>query len=331
MAQTSFPWPGDSGAGGTGDCGPYTANIWSDWYEALFTSNSVDESVIPNVLNELAVSGSATPLSVASGWALVNGKWYKNTAATTLAIATPVASTRIDRVILRVDYATQTVRLVLLAGAEGGAAPTLTQTDGTTWEVSLAQASITTGGVVTITDERVFLHHNTDVETAMIEADAVTPAKIPNRTRKCVVPAGLCYNTTDSLPVNMGGVNQGAVFPDAKTVGGYGCFMLPMDYVSGLTIAVLLDAQFSGNIYGKHTNSHGAAGEAFSTHDNSIAASAVALSALQTNEVYSLTPTNVAAGDYFFMYFERQGAHANDTIGGQVNFFGWIVSYTADS
>jgi hypothetical protein len=47
-----------------------------------------------------------------------------------------------------------------------------------TWEIPLAEASITTGGVITVTDTRVFCHHTTAVETAMIEDGAVTTAKL---------------------------------------------------------------------------------------------------------------------------------------------------------
>jgi hypothetical protein len=54
----------------------------------------------------------------------------------------------------------------------------LTQTDGVEWQIPLATASITTGGTITVTDAREFLHPNIAVGTAMLEADAVTGAKI---------------------------------------------------------------------------------------------------------------------------------------------------------
>ena len=80
---------------------------------------------------------------------------------------------------LQVDWTAQTVRVARIAGTEGsGAAPALTQGDGTTWEVPLCQASITTGGTITVTDQRVFLHPNIEVDTAMLEDAAVTAAKL---------------------------------------------------------------------------------------------------------------------------------------------------------
>lgn len=124
-------------------------------------SQTVDyttQYVCKGVLNELAVSGTATPISIASGEAWVYGAWYQNDAATTQAVSTPATNPRIDRLILRYDSTAQTVRIALLAGtaAASPVPPTLTQT-ASTFEVSLAQVAITTGGVITVTSERGFI------------------------------------------------------------------------------------------------------------------------------------------------------------------------------
>lgn len=114
------------------------------------------QGYIEGYLNELAVSNPAgNTIRVASGAALVDGKFYDNDNNVDNAIATPAALTRIDRVVLRKSWAAQTVRVVILTGVEGGGVPALTQVDGTTWEIPLAQVSITTVPVITITDERV--------------------------------------------------------------------------------------------------------------------------------------------------------------------------------
>jgi hypothetical protein len=329
MAQLSFPWPGDSGAGGTGDCGPYTADAFSNWYEKLFCSDSTNECVIPNIGNELAVTGTATPLSVNTGSALVNGKFYNNSAATTLAIATPVAATRIDRVILRADYTAQTVRLVLLPGAEGGAAPSLTQTDGTTWEVSLAQASITTGGVVTCTSERVFLHFNSDIETAMVEAGAITAAGIANRTRTFIVP-GLVYNGSDSAFGIAGADGQQMI--DNKNVTAYGVFYMPSDYVSGMTVSALVHGAASGDCYCSAQLRAGALTEDFGVHNSDIFSTAVqVLVAGKLTAVAAIAVTQATAGDAVYVQFFRDGDAAEDTVGNIVYFIGFQVTYTADS
>lgn len=180
MAQQSGFW--DSTGTGDGSASGYTETQHYQYHESLFLRDKTTQGVLKNFLNGLAVSGTATPVSIATGAAVVAGFWYINDASTTLAVSTPAVSTRIDRVILRVSWSAQTVRLVLLAGSEGGAAPTLTQSLNTTWEISLAQVSITTGGAITVTDERSYAKFNTEVDTNSLADDAVTFAKMQNIT-----------------------------------------------------------------------------------------------------------------------------------------------------
>jgi len=163
---------------GDGPGGGYSA---ANMIEMFRTSQIVDETgtcILKGKLNELAVTGTSSPVSVASGVAWVYGAWYQNDAATTVAVATPVTNPRIDRIILRYGSAAQTVRVVRLAGTEAVSptAPALTQ-NSTTYEISLAQVRITTGGVITVTDERGFI---TDpgaagaVDNATIDFDSTT-------------------------------------------------------------------------------------------------------------------------------------------------------------
>lgn len=115
--------------------------------------------VFRGVAGALEVTGTASPVSVAAGMAQVWGTWYKLTAAEEVAVATPSSDPRIDRVVLRKDWAAQTVTLELVAGAEDPAPqpPALTQNEGTVWEIPLAQLSIGTDGVITVTDQRQYL------------------------------------------------------------------------------------------------------------------------------------------------------------------------------
>lgn len=113
-------------------------------------------------LSELAATNpSSTTVRIASGRALVYGNWYENTANVDTTPAAPAASTRIDRYVLRKDWAAQTVRITRIAGTEGGGAPALVQSAGVTWDYPIAQASTTTGGVVTLTDQRTFIPDHT--------------------------------------------------------------------------------------------------------------------------------------------------------------------------
>lgn len=109
-------------------------------------------------LNLLApTSPSANTCRIASGKGQVYGTWYHNDANVDTTIPTPASATRIDRMVLRKSWASQTVRITRIAGTEGAGVPAMTQTAGTTWDVPLCQVSITTGGAITITSERYFL------------------------------------------------------------------------------------------------------------------------------------------------------------------------------
>lgn len=150
MTQISRPWGGIV----TGDAGPYSDDQWSDMYNHFFALDRTNEGVFFGILNNLNVTGVASPVAVASGAAVVDGKYYLSDASENVIIPTPAGATRIDRIVLRKSWAAQTVRITRIAGAEGGAAPAITQLDGTTWDITLAQASITVPGVITVTDER---------------------------------------------------------------------------------------------------------------------------------------------------------------------------------
>jgi hypothetical protein len=152
MTQTSLPWAGSA----TGDAGPYTDDQWTDMFRKLFLRDRDVEGVLAGYLNELEVTGTASPVAVNTGAAVVDGKFYESDASENVTIPTPSSNTRVDLITLQKDFSAQTVRIYRHAGSEGAGAPSPTQTDGTTWEIVLAEASITTGGVITITDKRNF-------------------------------------------------------------------------------------------------------------------------------------------------------------------------------
>ncbi len=156
MAERSAFWTTNNT--GDGPSAGFGADRTQEAYKYLFNVDASTGYVAEVVgLNTLAVTGGSGNVSVASGAALVNGVFYVNDASKSVSISTPGSATRIDRIVLRYSSAAQTVRAVQLAGTEGGGAPTLTQ-NSTTYEVSLARISTTTGGVITIqADERAFL------------------------------------------------------------------------------------------------------------------------------------------------------------------------------
>lgn len=175
MAESSIMWT----TGATGDgATAYTQAQVILWQHNLLCRTS-NEGINKGQPGSLAVTGASSPVAVSTGAAYVRGFPYFNTASVDVAVPTPSGNTRIDRVVLRANWSAQTVRITRIAGTEGtGTPPALVQTDGTTWDIPLAQASITTGGVITLTDEREYLHPKIMVQTSMLDDDAVTLAKM---------------------------------------------------------------------------------------------------------------------------------------------------------
>lgn len=154
MTEKSYYWDGTV----TGDASlaPYSTEIYNAllWY--LLLSSSVNEGYISGFEDELEVIGVATAVSVGIGAAIVNGTFYRNSLPLSFAIDTPTTNPRIDTIVLRKSWASQKVRLALLAGAENASptAPALAQLDLLVWEIPLANILITTAGVIVVTDRR---------------------------------------------------------------------------------------------------------------------------------------------------------------------------------
>ena len=130
MAESSIFWT----TNGTGDGGAnYTESQLIAWLRRTFIRDATTQGVLAGYANGLKVTGTTTPVSVATGAGMVYGFPYESTGAVTVDVPTPSVSTRIDRIVLRADWSAQTVRIARVAGAEGGSAPTLTQTAGATW------------------------------------------------------------------------------------------------------------------------------------------------------------------------------------------------------
>lgn len=140
MAEYSRPWDGTV----LGDAGPYTADQWWEMYRSIFVDSSRwdTEGPIAGILKELRVIATTPPsmsVIVEPGAALVYGGWYLLDANQAFSISLNPAPNpaRTDAIILRADWATQTIRLVRLEGST-----TLTQVAGTTWDIPLAHISV---------------------------------------------------------------------------------------------------------------------------------------------------------------------------------------------
>jgi hypothetical protein len=196
MAELSLLWETVTGTGDS-DTGGYTDSQLFQMFRSLFSRTANLGGVSPDYQNELEVTGTSSPVAVNTGAALVHGIPYWNTASVNVTVATPAAQTRIDRIVLRADWGAQTVRITRIAGTEGGVAPALTQSAGVTWDIPLATVSVTTGGVITVTDAREWLGGIGDgtVDSSKLAADAVTTAKIADANVTNAKIANMAANT----------------------------------------------------------------------------------------------------------------------------------------
>lgn len=90
------------------------------------------------------------------GEALVGGRWRYDASSQTLATTAPATYNRLDRVVIRTDYANKKTEIVIKQGAEASSptAPDL-QRDSSLYEISLATIQVTLQNAVTvISDDR---------------------------------------------------------------------------------------------------------------------------------------------------------------------------------
>lgn len=142
----------------TGDAtlAPYTAAVYQSVWDKLFASAN-NQGYLEAFLDELVVSGISGGVQVATGAALVEGTFYETDAVENIAVPTPSANPRIDRIVVRKNSTAQETRLFRIIGTEAASptAPALIQAAGSVWDVPLAQVLITTAGEITLTNERV--------------------------------------------------------------------------------------------------------------------------------------------------------------------------------
>ena len=157
MAERSRPWSGTV----TGDAGPYSDDQWTNAWKTLLGPVIASQGVFQDQLNDLNLSGlPASPVTIESGRALVDGTWYETDASVSVAIPTPAINPRVDRIVLRKTWATQVVRVARIAGVENAipAPPAVSQVDGVLWDLPLWQVFISVGGVIAyFRDERDFI------------------------------------------------------------------------------------------------------------------------------------------------------------------------------
>lgn len=144
---------------------PFDAGAGSVVTEAMWTKMAkhwLPSGVLDGELNKFAVTtdGSGRDLQIASGRAWLSGHFFESDAQETVTLdANATGGTRIDRVVIRLDWTANTIDFAVLTGAAGGAVPALTQS-AVIWEIPLAQIAVANGAVnivaADITDQRTY-------------------------------------------------------------------------------------------------------------------------------------------------------------------------------
>lgn len=100
----------------------------------------------------LTVSQLSGALLVNAGFAILRGFWYYNTSAKSLTVTLPASGSRIDRVVVRLVYASKSISAAVITGT-ASAPPELVRND-TYYDLALAQITVKADGTITIKDER---------------------------------------------------------------------------------------------------------------------------------------------------------------------------------
>lgn len=204
MAQSSRFWTTNPAVGD----GPAAGYTMTHFYEFLLrlltTDQEASQGVLRGVGNELAVSGSSSPLSVNDGAAIVYGLFYENTSPLNLAVTTPSTGTTGGRVNLKVDWSAQTVRAVIQLNTDGVATPpALVQTAGSEWSISLATFTITTAGTITLTDVRAYCEFASAISAGII--DGVTGLSVIGRAANSTGAAAAIVASADGQVLKRNG------------------------------------------------------------------------------------------------------------------------------
>lgn len=153
MSETSRPWNGIT----IGDAGPYTDAQWQTLYRAIIGLGANRSNVgiflgsgtQPNDgLRVTEQSPTTAAVNVGPGAALVHGVGYISDAIASVVIAGNASGNpRVDTIVLRADYALQTIRLAIKAGtpAASPVPPALTQVANVMWEIPVADIAVANG------------------------------------------------------------------------------------------------------------------------------------------------------------------------------------------
>ncbi len=239
MAESSIFWT----TGGAGDgTNPYTMAQAIKWLERTLGSG-----IHIGYTNECEPTEAAPNVAVDSGAATLHGFPYENTASLNVNIPNAAAGNeRIDRIVLRANWAAQTVRITQITGAEAPApvAPAITQNDGVDWDEMICQARVTDAGAITVTDERTYSDINTQIQQSRL-IDSILTADAAGRLKMAAGFFGADATSRTKFAANLWGADAAsrakfeADFFDEAT-------LLDLVAADSVTNAVLIDAILNG-------------------------------------------------------------------------------------
>lgn len=163
MVELSRFWDGTTlGDAAVAGGAAYDSSEFSEVLKALAAAEGVptyQSGVFRGVDNQLALTPGSGLVTIGTGKALVDGRYYRNTAP--LNITVPASSLRHDYIVLRKDTSLQTVRLTRIAGTDGSASdPALGTTN--PFDMPLFLVGITGGGIAQLGDSRLFIPRHGD-------------------------------------------------------------------------------------------------------------------------------------------------------------------------
>lgn len=343
MTEDSMFWDGNAALG---DDGPYTTTHMQDTFFRMVLNGTGNRGPLKGWWDELEVSGAASPVSVATGAAIVYGGFFSSDQAASVNVPTPAAGlSRYDRVVVRRAWATYTTRIGRVAGvaAAAPAVPALTQTAGAIWEIPLATVLVDDAGTLTLTDTREFCTFSTDwpanaVDTEHYAAGAVTPAKVPDRTRYEARGAGQIEpDSANPCTWVTGGAGYDYwQFADAATNAGWVYFQAPVGMV-GASVAVYVWSAPNVNGIGggaelcqwDYNTYSGAYGGAMANTNGTINPDQQARNNATFYRDTLIAALAINAGDILMIQLSRDGVA--DSYNSAMRLLGVEVEWTADA
>lgn len=240
MTETSGFWTTEAVTPAGHQVASYTQAIAARAWAILAACGGF-QGVANSWRNELVGSvPGANTARIGTGGGVVDGQWYDNDAAVDVTIPSAVGggNTRIDRIVLRVTWANFECVITRIAGTDAAspAAPAITQTPGTVYDIMLYQALVNTAGAVSLTDERVWAAPSGDgttieqsagelrvkdlgISTAKLAANAVDNTKLRDSAALSVI--GRASNSSGD-PADIAAGSDGHILRRSGTSLGFG-------------------------------------------------------------------------------------------------------------